>query len=169
MIQLGPQKTPTDWPAPLMVTVAVDPPSEPTAQNIFYLVRSLALCLDRSHWVQPHCWIGAYIKLGSDKARRREREACLAAHSLLSWNRSWPNLYLAFYLCHGILQTLTYHTRCLFHLGYNVQTQLLSIKILYCHSFPPQFESTVGSHLAPKANQRLPHEISNCGGKLVWH
>ena len=90
-----------------------------------------------------------------------------ATHSLLSWNRSWPNLYLAFYLCHGILQTPTYHTRCLLHLGYNVHPQLLSIKILYCHSFPPQFESTVGSHLAPKANQRLPHEISNCGGKLV--
>ena len=61
----------------------------------------------------------------------------------------------------------TYHTRCLFHLGYNVHTQLLSIKILYCLSFPPQFESTVGSHLTPKVNQRLPHEISNCGGKLV--
>ena len=41
------KKTPTDWLlllAPSMVTVD-RPRREPTAQNIFYLVRSLALCL----------------------------------------------------------------------------------------------------------------------------
>ena len=41
------QKNPTDWLlllAPSMVTVD-RPRREPTAQNIFYLVRSLALCL----------------------------------------------------------------------------------------------------------------------------
>ena len=69
-------------------------------------------------------------------------------HSLLSSNRSWPNLYLTFYPCHGILRTPIYHTRCLLYLGYNVHPPLLSIKISYCHYFPPQFESSAGSHLA---------------------